>query len=261
MTDQSLEHDVEHDDRYAELDDDGFAANSEDEEERLSLAMFEGDTSTLFPQQRLCLHALLKHRYISADRHPEHWAVLMDHEGTITSRLHDLFLDLHVDREHQIAFKRAASSHDEQPLPSLLRNVSHNKEETIMMVSLRRRFFAQRQEGDDAVFVDRQTILDEVADHRPDAATNRAIDHKRANNAIDALLAAGVLLRTGDPDRFQISPIIEVLLPIEKLRALWTWLLDRNGSDQEAARNEDDNGNDQAASADSLFDTDAAEES
>ena len=47
MTDQSLEHDVEHDDRYAELDDDGFAANSEDEEERLSLAMFEGDTSTL----------------------------------------------------------------------------------------------------------------------------------------------------------------------------------------------------------------------
>ena len=205
-----------------------FASNSEDEEERLSLAMFEGDTSTLFPQQRLCLHALLKHRYISADRHPEHWAVLMDHEGTITSRLHDLFLDLHVDREHQIAFKRAASSHDDQPLPSLLRNVSHNKG---------------------------QTILDEVADQRPDAATNRAMDHKRANNAVDALLAAGVLLRTGDPDRFQISPIIEVLLPIEKLRALWTWLLDRSSSDREAAHDGVDNDNDEAASPDSLFDS------
>ena len=73
--------------------------------------------------------------------------------------------------------------------------------------------------------------LDEVADHRPEQATNRAMDHKRANNAVDALLAAGVLLRTGDPDRFQISPIIEVLLPIEKLRALWTWLLTANGAD------------------------------
>lgn len=255
MMDQSLDHGVEPDDRYPDLDDDGFVSNSEDEEERVSLAMFEGDTSTLFPQQRLCLHALLKQRYISADRHPEHWAMLMDHEGIITSRLHDLFLDLHVDREHQIAFKRAASPHDEQPLPSLLRNVSHSKEETIMMVSLRRRFFAQRQEGDDAVFVDRQTILDEVADQRPDAATNRAMDHKRANNAVDALLAAGVLLRTGDPDRFQISPIIEVLLPIEKLRALWTWLLDRNSSDREAAHDEEDNDDDEGASPDSLFDS------
>ena len=71
----------------------------------------------------------------------------------------------------------------------------------------------------------------------------------------DALLAAGVLLRTGDPDRFQISPIIEVLLPIEKLRALWTWLLDRSSSDREAAHDGVDNDNDEAASPDSLFDS------
>lgn len=231
-----------------DLDDDlGFPQNSEDEEEQLSLAMFEGDTSTLTPPQRLCLHALLKHRYISADRQPDHWAVLVAHEALITSRLHDLFLDLHIDRELRIAFKRAASSHDDDPLPSLLRNVSHNKEETIMMVSLRRRFFAQRQEGDDTVFVDRQSILDEVADLRPDAATNRAMDHKRASNSVDALLSSGVLLRTGDPDRFRISPIIEVLLPIEKLRALWTWLLTRNGPD-------DDEDTDESGSADPMFD-------
>lgn len=116
-----------------------------------------------------------------------------------------------------------------------------------MMVSLRRRFFAQRQEGDDTVFVDRQAILDEVADLRPDAATNRAMDHKRASNSVDALLSSGVLLRTGDPDRFRISPIIEVLLPIEKLRALWTWLLTRNGPD-------DDEDTDESGSADPMFD-------
>lgn len=99
------------------------------------------------------------------------------------------------------------------------------------MVYLRRRFFTQRQEGDEAVFVDRQALLDEVADMRPDSATNRSMDQSRATKAIESLLSAQVLLKTGDPDRFQISPIVEVLLPVEKLRALWTWLIESNGGD------------------------------
>ena len=235
------------------LHDDLFepASNAEDETEQTSLAMFEGDTSTLFREQRHCLHALMKHRYISAQRHPDVWAVLMADEAVIKSRLNDLFLDLHVDRDHQIAFKCATASENGEALPSLLRNVSHTKEETIAMVFLRQRFFAQRQEGDDVVFVDRQTILDEVADQRPDQATNRAMDHKRTNNAVDALTTAGVLIKTGDPDRFQISPIIEVLLPIEKLRALWTWLMTRNGADDDTRSSDED----AVVEPDDLFDT------
>lgn len=203
----------------------------EDDVERLSVAMFEGDTSTLFPEQRLCLHAVLKHRYISAERHPEHWATLLADVAVIRSRLNDLFLDLHVDTVHKIAFKRAAAPDGPDPLPSLLRSVSYTKEETIVLVSLRQRFLAQRQEGDDFVFVDRQALLDEVADRRPDHATNRSMDFRRANNAIDGLVTAGVLLRTGDPDRFRVSAIIEVLLPVGQLRALWAWLFAANGGE------------------------------
>lgn len=207
--------------------------NEEDEEpDQRSLAMFEGDTGTLFAEQRRCLHALLKHRYLSAERHPEHWAVLLANQDVIKSRLNDLFLELHVDRDHRVAFKRQASTETGEPLPSLLRDVSHTKEETIVMVFLRQRFFAQRQEGEDVVFVDRQTLLDEVADQRPEHATHRAMDQKRADKAIDGLATAGVLLKTADPDRFRISPIIEILLPVEKLRALWQWLMTQNGTDQ-----------------------------
>lgn len=209
----------------------------EEPEAEVSLAMFEGDTSSLFPEQRRCLHALLKQRYLSADKHPEHWAVLMASHEVIKSRLNDVFLDLHIDRTHQIAFKRQATA-DAEPLPTLLRSGTHTKEETIVMVHLRRRFFTQRQEGDEAVFVDRQTLLDEVADMRPDTATNRAMDQSRATTAIDNLVSAQVLLKTGDPDRFQISPIVEILLPIEKLRALWTWLIEANGG--QAERHDDD---------------------
>lgn len=196
-----------------------------------SLAMFEGDTSALYPEQRRCLHALMKHRYISAERFPEHWAVLLDSRVIIECRLNELFFKLRLDREHQVAFKYPAVSDTGDPLPSLLRDASHTKEETIVMVFLRQRFFAQLQEGEDIVFVDRQALLDEVADQRPEQATHRAMDEKRALKAIDGLATAGVLLKTKDPERYRISPIIEVLLPIEKLRALWTWLMTQNGTD------------------------------
>lgn len=220
-----------HDD-VEEADDTGSGAGvTEDDVEQLSVAMFEGDTSTLFPEQRDCLNAVLKHRYISAESHPEHWATLLANSAVIKSRLNDLFLDLHVDTMHKIAFKRAATPEGPDPLPSLLRNVSYTKEETIVLVALRQRFLAQRQEGDDVVFVERQALLDEVADRRPDHSTNRSMDFKRANNAIDGLATAGVLLRTSDPDRFRVSAIIEILLPVAQLRALWTWLFRANGGE------------------------------
>jgi hypothetical protein len=225
--------------------------NVEDATETRSLAMFEGDTSTLYPEQRRCLHALLKHRYISAERHPEQWATLMADEALIKSRLNDLFFDLHVERGFQIAFKQQATSETDERLPSLLRDIAHTKEETIVMVYLRQRFFAQRQEGEDLVFVDRQALLDEVADQRPDDATHRAMDQKRANNAIAGLATAGVLLKTPDPDRFRISPIIEVLMPIEKLRSLWSWLMAQNGTGDAAAVDEETGETD----LDLLFDT------
>jgi hypothetical protein len=212
---------------------------ADDKHGRPGLALFEGDISTLFFEQRACLLALLKLHYISADQHPDHWAVLLSNEEVIKGRLNDLFLDLHIDRDHRVAFKRSATPEGNSRLPSLLRNVSHSKEETIVMVSLRRRFFTQRQQGDFAVFVDRQTLVDEVADHRPPTATDRFMDNNRASNAIDGLAKAGVLLRTDDPDRFRISPIVEVLLPIEKLRALWTWLITNNGTD-DSSQDDDD---------------------
>lgn len=205
---------------------------SEDEmtEDAVGADMFEGDSGTLYPEQRRCLVALLKHRYISAERHPEQWEVLLKDEGLIKSRLNDLFLELQVERDQQIAFKRQAVSYTGDPLPSLLRERAHTKEETIVMLALRQRFFAQRQEGEDHVYVERETLMEEIAERWPEDLTNRSAAQKKAGTAIDGLATAGVLLKTADPDRFRISPIIEVLLPIEKLRELMTWLMTQNGT-------------------------------
>lgn len=234
--------DEDSEDTLAFLSDDPPAGDGDGDGTESSLSMFESDTSALFPDQRRCLHALLKHRYLSAERHPDHWAVLLANTDVIRSRLNELFFELFVDRDHQIAFKRQAGSESGDPLPSLLRDVSHTKEETIMMVYLRQRLFSQRQEGEDVVFMDRQTLLDEVADQRPEHTTHRAMDQKRALKAIDGLATAGLLLKTADPDRFRISPIIEILMPVEKLRTLWTWLMEQNGTspDGEGAGTEDE---------------------
>lgn len=215
----------------AEYADEGFESSGDRELDEVNgVAIFEGDTGTLYPEQRRCLHALLKHRYISAERHPDQWDVLLKDEGVIRSRLNDLFLELQMEREQRVAFKRQAVSETGDPLPSLLRDVAHTKEETIVMMALRQRFFAQRQEGDDTVFVERQTLLDEIAERWPEHLTNRSAALKKAGTGIDGLARAGVLLKTPDPDRFQVSPIIEVLLPVEKLNQLWTWLMTQNGT-------------------------------
>lgn len=212
--------------------DDSFTTDfDEDAEAATSLACFEGDTGTLHNDQRRVLHALMKQRYISADRHPEHWANLLANEDLIKSRLNDLYLELHVDRTYQVAFKRQAVSETGASLPTLLHEVAHTKEETIMLVALRSRFFRQRQDGESRVYVEKAALLDEVAGMRPEHATDLAFNQKKTERAVDGLRKAGVLLKTPDPDRFAISPVIEVLLPIQKLRELMTWLMTANGAE------------------------------
>lgn len=211
-------------------DDEEQGAGVDDPDAATSLACFEGDTGRLDYQQRRALHSLLKHRYISQERHPDQWATLLLHEERIRSRLNDLFLDLHIDRGYQVAFKRQAVAETGAALPTLLHEVTHSKEETILLVSLRARFFRQRRDGDTIVYVERTVLLDEVAEMRPDHATDRSFDRRKADRAVDGLRKAGVLLKTPDPDRFRISPVIEVLMPMPKLRALLAWLAAQNGT-------------------------------
>lgn len=223
----------------------GFVLSDRAEDEssdQQSLALFEGDAGTLHEEQRRCLHALLKNRYIDADRHAEHWATLLRDEDLLRSRLNDLFLELYVDRERRIAYKRQARTETGDRLPSLLSDLAHTKEETIALVFLRRRRFAQRQQNLDDVTVERCEILDEIAQMRPPTITNRSAAESHADQAIKTLLKADVLLRTPDADRFIVSPIIEVLLPVERLQMLWDWLLTKNdgsGASEDAALEED----------------------
>jgi hypothetical protein len=199
-----------------------------------SFALFEGDEGLLDEPERRAFVALLRSRYVSARSHPAEWRALLDGEGLLRSRLNDLFLELHVDRDREVAFKRQARSEGaRRQYPTLLHDTAYTREETIVLVYLRTRLRADSRPGPDQVVVERSEILGQVAGFRPATATDRTRDEARVAKAIERLITARILLRTSDPERFRIASVVEVLLPLERLVELDTWLRTAASADAE----------------------------
>lgn len=217
-------------------DETGDVERGTPEEESASFSLFEGDEGGLTVEQRRTLVLLLKHRYISAALQPAEWRTLLDSQSLLKSRLNDVFLDLHVDLHYEVAFKRQAVAEGGDRFPTLLHDVSYTREETILLVLLRQRFRSERANGHDIVIVDRDNLVDNVAHFRPEHATDRWGDARKAAAAVDSLAKARVLLKTSDPDRFRISAVIEVLLPVDRLNELLAWLVAQNGEENSEPR-------------------------
>lgn len=210
------------------------APDEDDEREAsTSVALFEGDEGRLDLAQRKVLVALLKHRFITARTHPVEWRTLVRHTLLVRSRLNELFLDLHVDTDREVAFKRQAVPDGGGRFPTLLFDTAWSREETILMVFLRSLSRAEEAKGVSRVYVDRQELLDHVGALRPSHATDRAADARRAVNAVESLNRAGLLVGPRGGDRFEISPAIDVVLPLERLQELLRWLQAENSGDEE----------------------------
>jgi hypothetical protein len=119
--------------------------------------------------------------------------------------------------------------------PTLLHDNAWGREETILLIFLRACFRSERNDGADDVIVDRDELLERVAHFRPAHATDVAGDQRKTENAIDALQRTGILVKTSDEHRLLVSPVIEVLLPVEKLQQLLDWFRGRNDPDEAEA--------------------------
>lgn len=187
--------------------------------------LFEGDTGQMPIEARRTFVALLKQRYLSAEDHPKEWRVLLAHQRLLESRFNELFVQLVVDREYQVAYKRQAVPDGGAPFPTILRDISYSREQTILLVHLRELLRSRRSAGEETVFVDRQELVEEVATFRSPAETNHVRDDQAAARAVDSLVKHyNILLETGEEGRYRIAPIIEVLLPVNQVRELTAWL-------------------------------------
>lgn len=197
---------------------------------RTSEALFDGDDGRLDLAQRQALVAIIKKRFISAVADPRVWKTLVENQQILRSRLNDLFMDLHLDLEREVAFKRQVSPEGGGSFPTLLYDTPWGREDTILLVHLRSRMRNEQAAGNSRVYIDRSDMLEAIESHRPTSATDQAADRRRAIKAIETLYKAGLLIGPSTGDRFEVSPAIEVILPVEKLRELLTWLRAENGT-------------------------------
>ncbi|MFG2058509.1 DUF4194 domain-containing protein [Micromonospora sp. NPDC048930] len=213
-----------------------FATGCDDPERELtsSVSLFEGDEGGLELPQRRVLVALLKQRFITAQSHPKEWKTLMANPRLIRSRLNDMFLDLHLDAGREVAYKRQVVPEGGGRFPTLLHDTAWSREETILLVYLRTRSRSEEVAGTSRTYVDRQDMLEHVATLRPAHATDHAADGRRAIKAIESLNRAGLLIGASTADRFEVSPAIDVVLPLERLQDLLRWLKTEQTSDPTA---------------------------
>ncbi len=193
--------------------------------------LFPGDRGTLDPEVRRVLVHVLQRRFLSADNRAE-WALLLEHQQLIESRMHDMYLRLVVDLGRGLAYKQQVRS-DEFEVLILLKDAPYNRTETLVLVHLRTVFQRESAAGEPAPRIDIEDIEQTVLSYLTDADGSTARQQKAIRAALDRLDREGVI----DEEtlgRYRISPLVEVVLSAEKLAELRAWL--REQAAQQASR-------------------------
>jgi hypothetical protein len=187
-------------------------------------ALFAGDTGVLPYDARRALALVLQRRYLSAAAHPAEWSALLRHQNVLASRCHDMFVELVVDRDYEIAYKRQVREAG-LSVPVLLKDEPYKRVETLLMLFARNRFRQEQGAGERAAHVDAEELVDYALGFLAVGETNLAARRREIDNAIGALVREHVLDEVAE-GRYRVQPVVEVLLPVERLRALTDWLRD-----------------------------------
>src|SRR5579863_1818583 len=181
--------------------------------------LFAGDKGELPLDTRRVLAQLLAGPSLDGRRHSKLWPALIRDEAVIRGRLCELFLELVVDRDLQVAFTRRADVGDLEA-PVLLRVAHLTFLDSVLLLFLRQRLMEADAQGERAV-----VATDEMADHlsvyERALNTDRSGFHKRIQSSIDKIKKHSILqkIRAAE-DRFEISPTLKLLFSAEALLAL-----------------------------------------
>lgn len=181
--------------------------------------LFLGDGGELALETRRALVQLLAGPSLDGRRHPKLWPILSRDEGLIRRRLAELFLDLVIDRDLQVAFTRQADTGDLE-VPLLLRRAQLTFIDSILLLHLRQRLTQADSQGERAV-VSTDEITEYLTLYERAASTDRAGFVKRAHASIEKIKKHSILqkIRSSD-DRFEISPTLKLLFSAEEIQAL-----------------------------------------
>lgn len=182
-------------------------------------ALFLDDCGQLPLETRRAFVQLLAGPSLEARRHPKLWQVVLRDEALIRSRLAELFLDLVLDRDLQVAFTRQADT-GELEVPILLRRAQLTFIDSVLLLHLRQRLTQADTHGERAVIAT-DDILEHLALYERNANTDRAGFVNRIKASIEKFKKHNILQKIrASENRFEISPTLKLLFSAEEIQSL-----------------------------------------
>ncbi|GHS86125.1 hypothetical protein AGMMS50218_05400 [Actinomycetota bacterium] len=179
--------------------------------------LFEGDRGLLPAEVRHTLVRILTSRFVDGTRNPGLWSRVQRHEEILVSRLHDLYLELVIDRRRQVAFTQQIELGEDVPV-LLRKEKPMTLPAAILLLHLRQEYDRGAVEGRDVV-VEQQDLLDHLEVWKDVDDQNPASFRKRCESAIATVRERGILVQLTE-DRYRISGVIHALLTAEKIDAM-----------------------------------------
>jgi hypothetical protein len=181
--------------------------------------LFAGDTGELPLETRRALAQLLTGPSLDARRHPKLWPALVRDEAIVRRRLCELFLDLVIDPDLQVAFTRRADV-GELDAPILLRFAQLTFLDSVLLLFLRQRLTQADAQGERAA-IGTDEIMEHLAVYERAVNTDRAGFDRRCRSSIDKIKKHSILQKIrASEDRFEISPTLKLLFSAEEIQAL-----------------------------------------
>jgi Domain of unknown function (DUF4194) len=182
-------------------------------------ALFANDQGNLPLEARRVLVQILLGPAIDARRQTKLWPILLRYESIIRSRLHELFLELVMDRDQGVAFTRQVLP-DDLDVPILLRRAPLTFLDSVLLLFLRQRLTQSDAHGERAVLA-----LEEMVEHltifERQGNVDRAKFERQVDNAIEKAKRHSLLQKIRDSeDRYEVSPTLKLLFPAEEVQAL-----------------------------------------
>jgi len=212
-------------------------------EESVTRNTFAGDTGQLPLETRRVLVQLLLGPSLDAQRQTKLWPVLLRDEQGVRARLHELFLELVVDREQQVAYTRQVVD-PELEIPVLLRKASLTFLQSALLLFLREQLIMAEARGERAA-VSRTELAEHLSAYEPTHNRDQAKFGKQVAGAIERAKELSLLRKLrGTEERCEVSPTLKLLFSAEEIQALtatYRGLVDADGSyDDEAFAFADD---------------------
>jgi hypothetical protein len=181
--------------------------------------LFPGDTGELPMDTRRVLVQLLSGPSIDGTRHSRQWTVLLRDEIVIRKFFCELFLELVIDRDLQVAFTRQADSDDDE-IPKILRRTQLTFLDSVLLLYLRK-LLAQAEKYSERAVVSRDDIIEELKSYDKTGNTDKAGFDKRIYASIEKIRKHNIIQKIKNSDnRFEISPTLKLLFSAEEIQTL-----------------------------------------